>query len=647
MDYRARAGGWTRVVGAGRSRSTALCASKRLMLWRLALVVGGMAFALACSAGYTARGATLARLQQVSHVELAWIGVDHNHPTVLYVGGSFACQLLSFLDPPCSDWALQSLDGGASWSDLRPRLGVPLAMTTYEAGDQWPVTGALNPVTVAGDQRHVYTVLHTYIPDTSTSDVIQVLWSSDNGGHWSKSTPSLTNAGDVMLFLSPASPTQVYAQDHCLSCGAIGLSASSDGGRRWHDIAVPFFKPGQSCCADPRLVPDAVHATTVYANMFAGPIAGLPHGTSVAVARSVDRGMTWTQVITPAETLPLQTFEVALDPRRRGGLVGSTADTMVPADRHYLSGDGGRTWRVATCPGDVGGQCPTYTVDDVFGAGAAYGFVPASPDGRIKGGIYRFHGSGPAEARLALSDHLPVRLAALLDVQAGTRAGDPIYLLVQGTHGAMQGLLYRSMDGGKTWRRLLDGVRLLPNVELSTPVSPVRSACCSGRFFPQTGHSLSGLFLAYYQRYGGLDTFGYPRTEPFTDTGHLAQYTDRFLLEQTSLGVRPAPLGRLLTQGRFFAFPTAPTGQYVPATGHSLSGAFLAYWRAHHGATLLGAPIAEPTHEQNGDGSRRTYLVQWCENGRLEMHPEQTDTRYQVQLGLVGKQALRQRGWLP
>jgi len=49
-------------------------------------------------------------------------------------------------------------------------------------------------------------------------------------------------------------------------------------------------------------------------------------------------------------------------------------------------------------------------------------------------------------------------------------------------------------------------------------------------------------------------------------------------------------------------------------------------------------------YEANGDGSGRTYLVQWCENGRLEYHPEQKDSRYQVQLGLVGKQALQQRG---
>jgi hypothetical protein len=59
---------------------------------------------------------------------------------------------------------------------------------------------------------------------------------------------------------------------------------------------------------------------------------------------------------------------------------------------------------------------------------------------------------------------------------------------------------------------------------------------------------------------------------------------------------------------------------------------------------LLGAPIAEPDQEANGDGTGRTYQVQWFANGRLEYHPELAGTRYQVQLGLCGKQALQQRG---
>jgi hypothetical protein len=61
---------------------------------------------------------------------------------------------------------------------------------------------------------------------------------------------------------------------------------------------------------------------------------------------------------------------------------------------------------------------------------------------------------------------------------------------------------------------------------------------------------------------------------------------------------------------------------------------------------LLGAPISEVITEGNGDGSGRRYRLQWFENGRLEYHPELAGTRYAMELGLVGTQALRQRGWL-
>ncbi len=135
------------------------------------------------------------------------------------------------------------------------------------------------------------------------------------------------------------------------------------------------------------------------------------------------------------------------------------------------------------------------------------------------------------------------------------------------------------------------------------------------------------------------------------ENARWGQYTDRFLLEMVQGQIQPAPLGRLLTAQRTFApvaaFRSSPTRQYVAQTRHSLSGRFLAYWRTHQWATLLGAPIAEPTNEPNGDGSGRTYLVQWFENGRLEYHRELTDPRYQVELGLAGKQARQRRGWLP
>jgi hypothetical protein len=41
------------------------------------------------------------------------------------------------------------------------------------------------------------------------------------------------------------------------------------------------------------------------------------------------------------------------------------------------------------------------------------------------------------------------------------------------------------------------------------PAQPVEGA----RFFPETGHNLSGPFLSYWEANGGLAVFGYPITE--------------------------------------------------------------------------------------------------------------------------------------
>jgi hypothetical protein len=198
----------------------------------------------------------------------------------------------------------------------------------------------------------------------------------------------------------------------------------------------------------------------------------------------------------------------------------------------------------------------------------------------------------------------------------------------------------------------------VPVVGLASPVRKVPPAGGGARYFKEKGHNLAGLFLAFWTTYGGLSTFGYPRTEAFRDHGQQMQYTDRALLVLGGGTVTTAPLGRVLTAGREHeaAFqrgapiPNTPTQRYFPSTGHSLTGRFLTYWLSHHGPEVLGAPIAAPTMETNGDGSGRTYLVQWCENARLEYHPENIGSdggRYIVELGLLGKQDLQRRGWVP
>lgn len=197
-------------------------------------------------------------------------------------------------------------------------------------------------------------------------------------------------------------------------------------------------------------------------------------------------------------------------------------------------------------------------------------------------------------------------------------------------------------------RGTINVVQVRPRPALPTdPAPPVRGAL----YVPHTQHNLSGPFLAFWRRYGGLAVFGYPQTEPFHQRGALVQYTDRFELELVGGQVDTVSLGRLLTAGRTFprVAPVAstPSRLYFSSTGHTLSGRYLAFWQSHHGATLLGAPISEVIVEGNGDGSGRRYPLQWFEKGRLEYHPELAGTRYAMELGLLGVQTLQQRGWLP
>ena len=133
----------------------------------------------------------------------------------------------------------------------------------------------------------------------------------------------------------------------------------------------------------------------------------------------------------------------------------------VPPDRRWASLDHGATWKQTVCLGDLRGTCPTYTLDNVFGAGKAYGFYAD--------GVHAFVGAGPSGPRLALSDRLPCHGAGLLDAGGGAHAGDPVYVLCQAplvqrtrlfallsnnSDTSRVGTLYRSTDAGASWRKL-------------------------------------------------------------------------------------------------------------------------------------------------------------------------------------------------
>ncbi len=206
-----------------------------------------------------------------------------------------------------------------------------------------------------------------------------------------------------------------------------------------------------------------------------------------------------------------------------------------------------------------------------------------------------------------------------------------------------------------------------PEYSLLTHAKPFDKApeAFNGKFFYQTGHTLGGPFLTYWETHGGLAVFGYPITELFDefnlDDGkvHRVQYFERnrFELHPENAGTQYEVLLGLL--GKAFSARTGPdiTANYgsgetspVPGgllfkeTGHTLTGKFLDYWQAHGGLAIFGLPLTEPFQEVSPtDG--QTRLVQYFERNRFELHPEKAGTEYEVLLGLLGIQVLQSRGW--
>ena len=142
------------------------------------------------------------------------------------------------------------------------------------------------------------------------------------------------------------------------------------------------------------------------------------------------------------------------------------------------------------------------------------------------------------------------------------------------------------------------------------------------RYFP-TGFVVRGEFLRFFDRYGGVETFGYPLTIVFEEEGRLVQYFHRARMElaypEGSSG-QQVVLGQL---GEALAAPEPPLAEpspsldrrFFPETGHTVESAFLDYFEARGGADLFGYPITEMM-VSNG------RVVQYFQRARLEWHPD-------------------------
>lgn len=201
--------------------------------------------------------------------------------------------------------------------------------------------------------------------------------------------------------------------------------------------------------------------------------------------------------------------------------------------------------------------------------------------------------------------------------------------------------LSETLDGGQ-----LDAAEFSAALQRLTAL---REGPAAGRYFPETGHTVKGNFLAYWEQFGGLSTFGYPITDEYTDseTEILTQYFERARFElhpgaaperyDVQLGLLGVELAQ--REGLTGTAPFQPVdggndanGTFFPETGHRLCFGMRDFWNTHGGLAIFGYPISEEFQDP-----ATGFTVQYFERQRLEWHPENPPD-WQILGGLLGSE---------
>jgi hypothetical protein len=145
----------------------------------------------------------------------------------------------------------------------------------------------------------------------------------------------------------------------------------------------------------------------------------------------------------------------------------------------------------------------------------------------------------------------------------------------------------------------------------------------TSRYFPETGHNVTGEFWQYFQGVPEAGfVFGYPLTEAFTDvkSGRVVQYFTRARFEL----VPELPEGQRVQLTSLGSKTYVPgSGPNIPApigcryfnSGFSICYAFLDFFDKYGGEAIFGQPISGFEYL---DGR----IVQYFERARFDWYPE-------------------------
>src|SRR5437773_7766350 len=147
-------------------------------------------------------------------------------------------------------------------------------------------------------------------------------------------------------------------------------------------------------------------------------------------------------------------------------------------------------------------------------------------------------------------------------------------------------------------RRVTTVLAIMMVLPLAGPGSGQARAQGGSRLFPETGKTVQGKFLAYWDSHGGLAQQGYPISSEMSERSdtdgktYTVQYFERAVFEAHPENQPPNDVLLSLLGSVFFKqkYPAGATNQdanrspgsvVFSQTGRHLGGAFLDYWKAH------------------------------------------------------------------
>ncbi len=197
------------------------------------------------------------------------------------------------------------------------------------------------------------------------------------------------------------------------------------------------------------------------------------------------------------------------------------------------------------------------------------------------------------------------------------------------------------------WHANMQGDIVVHGPDGSANAPPILVA----RTFAETGKTLRGKFLQYWNVHGDLAQQGFPISEEMVEKSdtdgkfYTVQYFERAVFEYHPENKPPNDV-LLSLLGNFLYKEKYPNGapgqqpntsagsQLFKETGKRVGGRFLQYWQESGGLAQQGYPISDEFMEKSElDG--KTYRVQYFERAVFEMHPENKPP-YDVLLSQLG-----------